>query len=215
MNIVFKTGAVAVLLASLALMPSSSNAAISINFDTSAIDLGRIYDTQANATAGLTTGRLPIGTIVQLIWTSDTTAGALDPLNPLTPTGGDITINNGLNNYWTIDASAGRISHTITDSDSLIGGYVYARVFGATSTGSIGIGTMYLEAPVWSATPGTTTPSGPLVLATSDPATTLQFDITPGGANIWLNQTIVPEPSVLAFLGIGAALVAVRRMRRS
>ena len=200
-------------IAAFAISPVTSKASIQIFMDTSIDATGRIYDNQANAIANGTTGRLPVGTIFQLIWTSDTTAGALDALNPLTPTGGDAAIMNGVDNYWTLNFT-GRMSYTVTDSDSLIGGYVYMRVFNATSVGAIGAGTQYLEAPVWSATPGTTTPSGPLVLSTADPATTLQFDITPG-QNIWLNQTIVPEPSVLAFLGIGAALVAVRRMRRS
>lgn len=204
----------ALVAAVVAMQPVSSNAAIAINFDTTAVDLGRIYDTQANATLAGTTGRLPIGTIVQLIWSSDTTAGALNPLNPLTPTGGDITINNGVDNYWTLNF-AGRMSYSVSDTDALLGGYVYVRVFNSLTTGGIGAGTMYLEAPVWSAVPGALTLAGPLVAQTSDPATTLQLDITPGGANIWLNQTIVPEPSVLAFLGIGAAFLAVRRMRRS
>ena len=206
----------ALVLITCSIAPLTAEAYVGILFDSSGADGGgRVYSNQTDAVANTTAGRLPIGAICQLLWSSDATAGALNPLDPLNPTGGDSAIMNGANNYFTL-TSTGRMSYDLTTlSDSYIGGYVYVRVFDAVSVGAIGAGTMYLEAPVWSATPSSITPAGPLQLLTADPTTKLTLDITPGGANIWLNQTIVPEPSVLAFLGIGAALVAVRRMRRS
>jgi hypothetical protein len=193
MNKLLSTAAVTMLCATMA------SGQISINFDTSALDAGRIYDTEANALLGGTTGRLPVGTIVQLLWNSTSVIPDLDPFNPLVPTAGSILLN-------TTFSTAGRISDLYTSSDAgLVGGYVYARVFNAADPMLVGIGTAYLERFA--------SGTGPLVLATPDPTTTLQFDITPGGSNIWLDQTVIPEPSVMALMGLGGLLMAIRRRR--
>lgn len=190
-----------------------AGATITITWDSSVPDAGRIYDTQANALANGTTGRLPIGYIVQLIWSQD------NIINAISQTGGT-TGNDSILDTATI-TSVGRYSYTTmtgphlggTFADTLAGGYVYVRVFG--TAGTIGIGTMYAEGPTWNSSGSAAPLAGPLQVTTADPNTILNVDITPN-SNIWLNQTIaVPEPATFAFLGIGGLLLAIRRFRKS
>lgn len=162
----------------------------------------------------------PSGTaLVQLLWSPDTTTTGVDPTtgNFLAAGGNDLLLTSGTIG-WNGAASTGSL--TILDAyatglaglptlflnadygpTTLQGGFVYARVFEDTTPG---LGEHYYQS------------SNALVTAFtgSEGANTLDIN----GDNVngnELNQLIVPEPSVLAFLGAGALVVAYRRMRRS
>jgi hypothetical protein len=98
------------------------------------------------------------------------------------------------------------------NQSSTFNGNVYIRVFGAATAGAISAGTglngtLYYNSPLRLITDGGAVPSPVAVEANTD---------TTNG-NFMNNQTyfVVPEPSTYAFLGLGAVLLAVRRLRRS
>ena len=99
------------------------------------------------------------------------------------------------NDYGNFDAG------TTTVLQPLQGGYVYARVIDTTAPGG---GVQYYDSSVL------------LTTAWVSPASPqdLFVNTTAGGIGDRM-IAVVPEPTVLAFLGIGAALVGVRRMRRA
>lgn len=87
-------------------------------------------------------------------------------------------------------------------------GYVYVRVFEAgTGIGNVPVGALYFTGILYSTVDN---PAGPVPP---------EFvDLGPGGTGPYgeyaLNQTVVPEPSVIALAALGTAVVAVRRFRR-
>ena len=102
----------------------------------------------------------------------------------------------GANDYAFFDAG----TFTPAQPNTLQGGYVYARIIDDSAPGG---GSQYYD----SATLLTTawvSPATPQILTvnSSDPLGDQMIQV-------------VPEPTVLAFLGIGAALLGVRRMRRA
>ena len=150
---------------------------------------------------------LNVGSLVQLIWSPDNVIGAINPFSPTTPTGGDIlldsvftTIPGGFAEAGTYPENVGPLLG-ITEPE-LLSGYVYIRVF---NTAAPTIGDWYGE----SALVGN-------LLTDQDPTPGLPdvVDIAPSSV-FTLNQQIVPEPSVLALAALGAAVVAIRRFRRS
>ena len=158
-------------------------------------------------TIGVSEPDLVVGSLVQLIWTPDAIIGMVDALNPTVAQGNDIVIDSlftsllgGFGTSGTYADGVGALS-AINES-TLLTGYVYLRVFNAAAPT---IGSWYGES---------TLIGNNLTDQDPSPATPDVLDIA-GSSMYTLTTEIVPEPSVLAFLGIGAALVAVRRMRRS
>lgn len=161
----------------------------------------------------------PNGTaLVQLLWSPDATTTGVDPLgvNFLSGGGNDILLTSGTVG-WTAGVTSGTFLTIdqfgpFTGSPSLFlnanygpttlqGGIVYARVFQDTTPG---LGEYYYQS--------TNSPVTAYTGVEGANGLDINLDNTNGNE---LNQLIVPEPSVLAFLGAGALVVAYRRMRRS
>ena len=89
---------------------------------------------------------------------------------------------------------------TYTDLNPIQGGYVYARIIDNSAPGG---GSQYFDSVA--------------LLTTAWVAPATPQDLVVNSDNFVGDKMIqvVPEPTVLAFLGIGAALVGVRRMRRA
>lgn len=154
-------------------------------------------------------GPLPAGALVQLIWTPDNIIGTLDPFNPTATEGNDILLQDNYNvlpgafAYGDqFDDGVGPLAG-VTEA-TLLSGYVYVRVF---STAAPAIGDYYGVSQLI---------GNPLNDADPPPGIPDFLDISPiqdTPFNSWIQ--IVPEPSVLALAALGAAVVAVRRFRRS
>lgn len=165
-------------------------------------------------------GTLNSGNLIQLMWSPT------DPVGSLGVNAADITGNFGSSLViWTsttpavvIDGASGNITEqslSITEA-TLLNGYVYVRLF---SSAAPVIGDYFAISTI--AGPGL----GDMDPAVGNPVPTsvsLDQDVNTEdpfqgiGTNPQIDWVqIVPEPSVLAFLGIGAALVGIRRMRRS
>ena len=147
---------------------------------------------------------LASGSLVQLIWSSDNIINALNDASPTTPTGNDQLLDQQFTTFagaFSFNNSYPESSLSLTEG-VFLAGYVYVRVFNAAAPT---VGDWYGSAGLV---------GGPLTDQDPTPGLADFADVAPSEL-FTLNQTIVPEPSVLAFLGIGAALVAVRRMRRS
>lgn len=154
--------------------------------------------------------------LAQLIWTPDAfkadawIGGAVDPSSNEVILQQFTAINAG-DEYGPLDAQnyAGAFPGA---------GYVYARVFdiGSENPANIVVGSWYY--------------SGPLLAAVdqADPSIDQAYSIHQGTADAMfpgqgfdgfgtdvLNQQVVPEPSVLALLGLGALGLGYRRFRRS
>jgi len=146
------------------------------------------------------------GATAQLIWSVDNIADALDPFNVAGSyvSGDDILLRSFSvsNLYGDYGAGAPTIYSDVGYGVTLAGGYVYARIFDG-STPNVG---EYYHA------------SSPLLATAYNPGApvlqTLDQNADPSfpafGANE-LNTLIVPEPSVLAFLGLGGLALAARR----
>jgi len=87
-------------------------------------------------------------------------------------------------------------------------GFIYARVFEAPTSSGVGeplAGTWYYESPSVAA------------VNIADPTSPQTININTGSAGIdgfttdIVNRQVVPEPSTLAFLGIGGLALAIRR----
>lgn len=154
--------------------------------------------------------------LAQLIWTPDAfkadawIGGAVDPGSNEVILQQFTSINAG-DEYGALDAQSYAGSYPGA-------GYVYARVFdiGSENPANIVVGSWYY--------------SGPLLATVdqSDPSIEQPYDIHQGTADVMfpgqgfdgygtdvLNQQVVPEPSVLALLGLGALGLGYRRFRRS
>ncbi len=120
----------------------TASATISISWFT---NLGPTYQSDGTTVAS--------GQIVQLIWSSNNSADALNPANPLVPTGDDILL------LQTTTASSGPFNGGITvgaqaydatqapwnlTEDAFVPGYVYTRLFSdENGTGGIQAGDFY------------------------------------------------------------------------
>ena len=153
--------------------------------------------------------------LVQLLWTPDAATTAVDAFLPnyLASGGNDIVLAARTVGFGVAaDISAGDEFGAFTGTPAVFlnanygptvlqGGYVYARVFSDTSPG---LGDYYFQS------------SNSVALGNytgSEQANVLDINSDTVNGNE-LNQ-VVPEPSVLAFLGAGALVVAYRRMRRN
>ncbi|HMP76655.1 MAG TPA: PEP-CTERM sorting domain-containing protein [Kiritimatiellia bacterium] len=158
-------------------------------------------------TIGVASPDLQVGSLVQLIWTPDATIGALDPLNPTAAQGNDIVIDSlftaGVGGFATTGTYPDGAGPLIGVTEpQLLSGYVYIRVF---NTAAPTVGDWYGESALV---------GNPLTDQDPSPSTPNVVDIA-GSSFFTLNQQIVPEPSVLALAALGAAVVAIRRFRRS
>ena len=143
---------------------------------------------------------------MQLIYSSDATLGAA---NPDGTAQGDTILRQLIANSTDHDLDASFFADNFTDP-TFLAGNVYIRVFDVGSAvGSTPAGTWYFTGPS---------------IATADKTvsdTPQQADdgILGGGTGrngrYVLNTQVVPEPGTLAFLGLGAVAMVVRRMRKA
>jgi len=178
-----------------------------------------IDDSERLGVAGPTA--LPSGSLFQLIWSPDSTAGALDVSNPTAPTGGDIVLNTFSTSGGIADkpqfvstyGEAGDPGGALPSEGE--GGFIYTRVFNSANPT---IGDFYAQ----------NTPAGPTVDATPDsgPAPTdFEAEITLGtdievdqlqGTNVLIvdRPIVVPEPGTLLMFALGSLLLIGFRRRR-
>lgn len=175
----------------------TANAAVNVNW-TSAGNAIKQDDGTTNA---------PSTWYAQLIWSSDNSISALNPMSPFVPTDGEVVLKeqslNGFN-------AAGFLSGGTVDATGLvpgdgIGGYVYTRVFNV----------LYSVAPSTPTFYGNSVAvSGPLaadIIAPPTPMTTSHAPV------VTVNQRIVaiPEPSTYALAAVGIAAALWRRRRKA
>ena len=144
------------------------------------------------------------GITVQLIWSPDDQISEIDPFNAVNGyvSGGELQLTsifvNG--NDYGFHASGGVFEDANFDTGAVLldQGYVYVRLFGdLTPT----VGDYYFASTVVDPALRTEPPGSPTFIELND-------NLVIGDE---LNRLIVPEPSVLAFLGLGGLLMAVRR----
>ena len=145
-------------------------------------------------------------TYAQLIWSSDSVAD-LPSLTGDFTSGNDILLST-FTGPWPVDGFAYFVAPVAEYDNGVFGqtlenGWVYARIFQDSAPG---IGDFYYNSALIDANPYTGTESPQTVELNTDGAisnlTGDEFDLQ-----------IVPEPSVLAFLGLGGLLMAIRRTR--
>lgn len=186
----------AAILAAIAMSAAAASATITVNWiSTQGVD---------DPTIGIYEPDLPVGSLVQLIWSPDNIIGALDPLNPTVAQGGDVVLDSEFTTlqggFFITDTYPESLA-SVTEG-AFLSGYVYVRVFNSAAPT---IGDRYGESSLV---------GNPLTDQDPNPATPDIVDLAPSEV-FTLNQQIVPEPSVLALAALGAAVVAVRRFRRS
>lgn len=151
-------------------------------------------------------GSLYAGATAQLIWSVDNIADDLDPFNVAGGyvSGDDILLRSfsASNLYGDYGAGSPTIYADVDYSTTLAGGYVYARIFDGSTPN---VGDYYHASSPFLAT--AYNPGAP-VLQTLDQNAAPSFVLY--GSNE-LDTLIVPEPSVLAFLGLGGLALAARR----
>ena len=144
--------------------------------------------------------------LFQLIYSADNTAGAANADGSST---GDTILEEIVVNSVDVDVDASFFSDVY--SQPFTSGFVYLRVFEAgTTVGNTPAGTWYFTGPVF-ATQDITPPALDQQVNEGSPG----GGAGPSGRYILNQQVPVPEPGVLAFLGIGSLLMVVRRFRRS
>lgn len=174
----------------------------SINVTVSALDGFLLSD---DATGLLET--LPSGW-VQLIYFS--TGSASTSVSP----GGTIGVNESILAQFGITSGDnadpyGAFVYDLTSPQT--SGSWYARVFegGSSTTGTsadnIVVGTWYYQSPVYTVI-NNTTPETPDIQSVNGGNTSINF-----GLGDVVQFQVVPEPSVLAFLGLGGLALAARR----
>lgn len=143
---------------------------------------------------------LPIGSLVQLIFTTGGVVPGIDMGDPTAIPVGDELISSAVttgNGFYTFGpANYGGLG-------DYVGGFVYHRVFTADispTTGEYGLGTQ-----VYGASPANT--------ATAEGSTVFSFLYDSGDPTYSSGfiMTAIPEPSVFAMLGLGGLLLVVRR----
>ena len=167
------------------------------------------------------------GLLIQLLWSPTDPTASLSGANQLA----NLNSWGGNSVVWTsattsviapvIDGTSGLITEAAVgvSEPALLGGYVFVRLFSVASNPGVGdyVALSLVTGPGLGdmdppAGAGTTTFITMTDNIDGDPFAGIGAD----GSDPRLNWVqIVPEPSVLAFLGIGAALVGIRRMRRS
>lgn len=150
----------------------------------------------------------PAGALVQLIYSPDNIAG--DALPGGIPTGDTILEEQVITEASTGNPYGAGFSYLYGPAADLVG-YLYIRVFEAgTSPGVVPVGAFYYTGPIFTAVVNPGPPNVPNSI-NAGPAGGGDGDY----GTFRLTQQVVPEPSVLALAALGAAVVAVRRFRRS
>lgn len=150
----------------------------------------------------------PSSALVQLIYSPDAIAG--DPL-PGGAATGDTILDEQMVTEAMVGNPYGAGFSFIYGPDTDLVGFLYVRVFEAgTSPGVVPVGAFYYTSPLYATVNNPGPPTPPNDVSAGD-AGTGDGDF----GTYRLTQQVVPEPSVIALAALGAAVVAVRRFRRS
>lgn len=189
------------------LLAYQAKATISVNFDSVA---GGVANTGGTTLADLFSG----SSLLQLIWSPVDAYSVLNPIAGVVDSGYFIlwsgTISGGVVGG---DADSGAVySNANVGGANINNGFIYGRVFSSTAPIA---GDYYAQgeristaSPFPDASSIPTPPPGQLELVSGAGAV---FDSENGLFMLPLNNPIVPEPSVLAFLGLGGLALAARR----
>ena len=146
----------------------------------------------------------------QLIYTPVNSYGA----NDTSLIGGGVVAGQQVLDTYEITDSAGTDPYGVLapqfSSTPFQAGFIFVRVFdGGTGSNPANItaGTWYYNGPIV-ATINNITPANPDVYNANGANTSVSF-----GVGDVLNLQVVPEPSTLAFLGIGGLVLAIRRRK--
>jgi hypothetical protein len=146
--------------------------------------------------------------LVQLVYTPDAIAGSAEIGG--TATGDTVLDQQLIDEALTGNAYGAGFSFVYGPSADLIG-FLYVRVFEAgTSIGNVNVGDFYYTGPLFATVNNPGPPATP-----NDVNAGAAFGGDGDSGTFRLTQQVVPEPSVLALAALGAAVVAVRRFRRS
>lgn len=146
--------------------------------------------------------------LVQLVFSPDNVAGDALPTGLAT---GDTIIDQRVLTEPEVGNPYGALFSYIYGPDTDLVGYLYVRVFEeGTSIGVVPLGAFYYTGPIVATTVNPGPPTLPDNVGAGD-AGTGDGDF----GTYRLTQVVVPEPSVIALAALGAAVVAVRRFRRS
>jgi len=161
---------------------------------------------------------LVVGSIVQLLYSTDDQIDGICNVNPFGNYGNDTVVESSTIGtspggqagtfYW---QEPGPLDQYNLPDDSYTAGWCYMRVFQATTTMVIAGQTIYYAwGPTASPTIGTGHPNQP-------PDTPTPVDALGQAEGIYyamdLSVTVVPEPSTLALFGVGILTVAARLRR--
>lgn len=188
-------------LALLATVTASTQAAISVDFSATA---GGIISNGGTTAADLWSGNL----YWELIWAP--TATALPTLTPGLADAGNFILASGtsattvgLADLGDLDGSA-VYSNTDVGGASIETGFVYGKFFDTSSSPSYWTMTSFISPA--NSDPGALPPQTPATLEVA------QGPYTFTESGVLLNELqVVPEPSVIAFLGLGGLALAARR----
>ena len=157
----------------------------------------------------------------------NTVGAPVDPTDYINDAGGVATAYLIYSDDAVIDLDLGNLGGQLVDgvSDSVLDSFSVTSVYGDYSNGSelyagaLQGGYVFLRIIDTSAPGGASGQyydSSMLLTTAYDPLNPSAQQLLHNSGNTLGDQMqVVPEPSVLAFLGIGAALVGIRRMRRS
>jgi hypothetical protein len=144
-------------------------------------------------------------TIFQIILWGGNLQHAADPGTPNYLTGGDtlldapeIITEGGEVTEWAWDNTQNRYTNSVYTPGS-----VFLRIF---QDHTPAIGEHYYDTDL--------VPIQDITSLAEDDAQVIYLEPDPANKGVALDRTLVPEPSVLAFLGVGVILFAARRVRR-